>query len=199
MLYNDDVMPKPQSPKFVIHLDLLKPQSNPEKIPVKLIHWLLRTGRFIFILVEAVVLIAFGARFKLDADLASKKESIEQQIPYIESLKSVEILIRQTQLKLESLNSLYQTQADYPQILKKIADQTPAGVKIINLNMEGDVNKTTINLNGQAQTNNDLAIFLGGLKQEKMFSDINITSIGFERGSLIFSLSTQAKSAGRTL
>lgn len=186
-------MPKSSSPRLTIHLDLLKPQSNPEKIFVKLMRWLLRTGRFIFVFVEAVVLVAFIARFKLDADLASKKEAVEQQIPYIESLKNIEILIRQTQLKLSTLNSLHSNYPDYGQILKKIADQTPIGVKIINLNLEKNVAVVTIHLNAQAQSNNDVATFVGGLKQDPQFSDVTISSIGLEKGSLNFSLNAQVK------
>ncbi len=188
-------MPKPSNPKLTIHLDLLKPQSNPEKVFVKLTRWLLSIGRYILILVEALVLIAFIARFKLDADLASQKEAIEQQIPYIESLKPFEILIRQTQFKLATIDTLHKTSADYPQILKKIADQTPAGVKLISLSIERGVAKATIHLNAQAQSNNDLAILLGGLKQDQLFTDVTITSLGFEKGSLIFSLSAQANLA----
>src|SRR5688500_12046830 len=109
-------MPKPESPKLVINLDLLKPQSDPEKILVKFIRWLLKAGRYIFIFVEAIVLIAFITRFKLDEDLASKKEAIEQQIPYIESLKPYEILIRQNQLKLATIDSFYKTYPNYDQI-----------------------------------------------------------------------------------
>ena len=187
-------MSKSQHPKLTIHLDLLKPQSNPEKLPVKLIRWLLSTGRFIFVFVEATVLIAFIARFKLDADLQSNKEAIEQQIPYIESLKPFEILIRQTQFKLSTIDSFYKTYADYPQILKKIAGQTPFGVKIVGLNMEKDVTKVTIHLTAQAQSNNDVAIFLAGLKQDQLFSDVTITGISFEKGSLNFSLSFLTKS-----
>lgn len=186
-------MPKSQNPKLTIRLDLLKPQSNPEKIFVKLIRWLLSSGRFIFIFVEAIVLIAFIGRFKLDADLATNKEAIEQQIPYIESLAPYETLIRQTQFKLGTLNSFYATYADYPQILKKIADQTPFGVKIISINLEKSVSQVTIRLNAQAQSNSDLATFLGGLKQDPLFQDVVITSIGFEKGSLNFSLSFIAK------
>ena len=192
-------MPKQQSPKLIIHLDLLKPQSDPEKILVKLVRWLLSTGRYIFIFVEAIVLIAFVARFKLDEDLASKKEAIEQQIPYIESLKSSEILIRQTQLKLSTIDSFYNTYPDYGQILKRIADQLPAGVKIINLTMETDVTKVVIHLNAVAQNNNDVANFLAGLKQDQLFSEVDTTGIGFDKGSLNFSLTTQAKLGGTNL
>lgn len=189
-------MSKSQKHQLVIHLDLLKPQSNPEKLAVKLIRWLLSTGRYIFIFVEALVLIAFIARFKLDADLAENKEAIEQQSPYIESLKPFEILIRQTQFKLSTIGTFYKTYPDYPQILKEIADQTPAGVKIISLNLESSVSKVTLNLNAQSKTNNDLLIFLNGLNSSKTFSDVTITSIGFEKGNLNFSLSAQVKSAG---
>ncbi|MBI2597390.1 PilN domain-containing protein [Candidatus Daviesbacteria bacterium] len=186
-------MPKPKNPKLTIRLNLLKPQSNPEKLFVKLIKWLLSTGRFIFIFVEALVLLAFIARFKLDADIASTKEDIEQQIPYIESLKPFEILIRQTQLKLSTINSFYVNYPDYSQVMKKVADQTPAGVKIGNLSLEKNINKTTIRLSGVAQNNTDLSVFVGGLKQDQLFVDTTITSIGFEKGNISFSLSFSAK------
>lgn len=189
-------MPKPKNPKLAINLDLLKPQSNPEKIFVKLLRWLLSSGRYIFIFVEALVLLAFIARFKLDADLAANKEAIEQQIPFIESLKPYEYLIRQTQFKLTTINSFRLTYLDYPAVLKKIADQTPDGVKITGLNMEKDVAQIAINLSGQAKNNNDLAVFLAGLKQDRFFENISITSIGFEKGSLNFSLSFGVKSFG---
>ncbi|TSC87559.1 MAG: Uncharacterized protein G01um10147_537 [Microgenomates group bacterium Gr01-1014_7] len=188
-------MPKAKIIKFpAINLDLLRPQSSPEKLFSRLLRWLLSTGRYIFIFVEALVLIVFISRFKLDDDLASKKEAIEQQIPYIESLKPVEILIRQTQLKLSAISSFYSNYADYPQILKRIAAQTPIGVKIISLNLEKNGNKVTVNLNAQAENNNALSTFIQGLKDDQSFSDVAVTSIGFEKGSLNFSVSAQANS-----
>lgn len=186
-------MPKSKSPKLIINLDLLHPQSNPDKLPIKLFHWLLSSGRYIFVFVEALVLIAFGTRFKLDADLASRKEAIEQQIPYIESLKNYEILIRQTQLKLSTINSISLNYADYAQILKKIAEQTPLGVKIISVNLEKNAEKATMKLNASAQNSNDLASFVEGLRQDPAFSEVNIGTLEFEKNSLSFSLTAQAK------
>ena len=186
-------MPKLPKIKLAIHLDLLKPQSKPEQLSLKLVKWLLSSGRYIFIFVEAIVLTAFIVRFKLDADLQTNKEAIEQQIPYIESLKPFEILIRQTQFKLSTIDTFYKTYADYPKVIKIIADQTPGGVKIISLNLEKSIDKITIRLNGQAQNNKDLATFLGGLKQNQSFTDTSITSIGFEKGNLTFSLSSTVK------
>lgn len=188
-------MPKSTKSKLTIHLDLLKPQSNPEKLLVKLIRWLLSTGRFIFVFVEALVLLAFIARFKLDADLQSNKEAIEQQLPYIESLKPFEVLIRQTQFKLTTIDNFYKTYADYGQILQEVAKQTPNGVRITGFNLDRKDSVINISLNAQAQTNNDLVTFFGALKQEQLFPDATITSISFEKGSLIFSMKFTSKLA----
>jgi Tfp pilus assembly protein PilN len=190
---------KPPNQNFVINLDLLKPQSNPEKALVRLIRWLLSSGRYVFIFVEAIVLIAFVARFKLDEDLASKKEAIEQQIPYIQSLKPYEIQIRQTQLKLSTIGSFYGNYPDYVKILKKIADQTPAGVKITSINMEKNASAIGIQLSAQAQNNNDLANFIEGLKQDNSFSDVEVNSVAFDKGTIIFSLTAQTKLGGTSL
>lgn len=185
-------MPKSKT-KISINLDLLKPQSNPEKITVKLIRWLLSTGKFVFIFVEALVLIAFGARFKLDADLAANKEAIEQQIPYIESLKPYETLIKQTQFKLATINAFRVTASDYSSVLKKISNQIPQGVTIVNLNLSKDVNKVTIQINAQAPNNNDLNSFLLGLKSDTFFSNVNLSSIDLDKNSYNFTISANAQ------
>lgn len=181
--------------KPTINLNLLKPQSNPEKLPVKLIHWLLSSGRYIFVLVNALVLIAFIARFKLDADLASKKEAIEEQIPYIESLASYEILIRETQLKLSTIDSIKKSSLDWSAILKKIADQTPLSVKITGINI-GKGSTATVHITGQTQISNDITSFMAGLKEEGTFSEVNLASIGLEQGTIKFTIDATAKLTG---
>ena len=59
--------------KLKIKLNLLHTQGLPEKLPVKFLKWLVNYGRYIVVLVEIIVLVAFVARFKLDADLAEIK------------------------------------------------------------------------------------------------------------------------------
>lgn len=191
-------MPK-STPKLSIHLDLLKPQSNPEKLLVKLIRWLLSTGRYLLIFVEALVLIAFISRFKFDADLADKKEAIESQIAYIEALKSSEILIRQTQLKLSSIAAEKTNSVDYPTIFQKIADQTPLAVKIISLNIGKNIGQGNIQINAEAQSNNDVTSFITGLKEDQIFSDVTLTGIGLEQGVISFSISASSKPKGVSL
>ncbi len=185
-------MPK-DSPKLKIHLDLLHPQSNPEKLPVKFVRWLLSTGRYILIFVEAIVLLAFISRFKLDTDLAERKDTMEQQIPYIESMQPYEILIRQTQLQLSTISNIKASLADYPLILKKIADQTPSRVKLISLNFSKDAGGVTMQINATSQNHNDLTGFVTGLKGDQTFSDVAVTSISLEGELINFTISAKSK------
>lgn len=187
-------MPKFKS-KLAINLNLLKPQSNPEKLPAKLINWLLSSGRYIFVFVEALVLIAFGARFKLDADLAAKKEAIEEKIPYIESLKPYEVVIRQTQLKLSTIDTIKRSSLDWPTVLKKIADQTPLNVKIISINIKKDAGSGSVRITGQTPNGSELTSFITGLKGEKAFSNVNLENVAVEQGVITFTVSVSAKLA----
>lgn len=181
-----------QKSHLSINLDLLKPQSNPEKLPFRFFRWLLSTGRYIFVFVEALVLIAFGARFKLDADLAAKKDAIEQQIPYIESLKLYEILIRNTQLKLSTIGNIKNNSQDWSIILKKIADQTPTNIKITGINIEKGNNNAAIHLTGQTQNSGDLTNFIAGLTQETTFANVNLANVSLEQGVIKFSINASA-------
>lgn len=180
-------MPKSKT-HLRLNLDLLKPQSNPEKLPVKLLRWLLGSGRFIFILVEALVLLAFFTRFKLDADLASRKEAIEEQIPYIESLRPYEMLIRQTQLKLSTIKAFNQNNPDYSGILNKLTEHIPVSVKVNSLSMEKAVNKLIVQINAEAPSNSDLSRFVNNLKQDKYFAEVSLVSVGLEENLLKFTV-----------
>ncbi len=154
-----------------------------------MIRWLFSTGRYILIFVEALVLIAFVTRFKLDADLASNKEAVENQIPYIQSLRPVEVIIRQTQLKLTTIKAFRENAPDYLSILRHISSQTPQGVKILKLDLEKEVGKITVRITGQAQSNSDVTAFVSGLKQDKEFSNVNLTGAGLDQGTIHFSIS----------
>lgn len=177
------------------NIDLLHPQGESQKILVKLLGWLLSSGRYIIIFVEILVLGAFLARFKLDADIASVKEAIDLQIPVIESLKSEEALIRKTHFQLATIKDLHQGGSDYETILTKIANQTPAGVILSNLSFEKDNDKINIKMSGTALNNQELSTFVLGLKQDD-FSEVNLSSVNLERGLVNFSLTASVAQGG---
>lgn len=191
-------MPKKKDSIF-LNLNLLKPQGEPQKIIVKLIGWSLSIGRYIVIFVEILVLAAFLSRFKLDADIQTAKEQIDNQLPFLDSLKSDETLIRQTQLQLANIKSIKQESPDYGLVLKKISDQTPNGVTLENLTVEKTAGKLNISMNGTAQNNNELTTFVLGLKGDPSFVDVNVTNAGLEQNLIHFSLTTSINVQGAKL
>ncbi|MBI2017556.1 PilN domain-containing protein [Candidatus Daviesbacteria bacterium] len=177
-----------KNPKLSIRLDLLHPQGNPQSLTARAVKWLLSSGRYIFIFVEALVLIAFFTRFKLDADLAERKESIEQKVPFIESLKPYETVIRQTQQKILSVKSFYSESPDYAKVLSELANLIPLQVTISNLNMTKDISKVKIQINAASQSNNGLLGFMTALKRSNNFSEVNLSSIGLEANTINFTI-----------
>lgn len=177
-------MAKKDAP-FVLRLNLLKPQGVPEKITIKFIRWLLTVGRFIIVFVEALVLVVFVSRFKFDSELETLKEDTESQIPYIESLKNDEYLIRQTQLQLSTIADKRLNYPNYTSIIKKISGQTPRGIKIVTLNINHEVN---IKISGTATNNTDITSFVSALKADKTFTDVNLVSVGLDQGTTTFTI-----------
>jgi hypothetical protein len=182
-------MPNKHAP-LKLRVDLLHPQSNPEKIYVTFTKWLLSTGRYILVFVELLVLIAFLSRFKLDAEIASTKEAIDNQLPYIESLQAEEVNIRKTQLKLSSIKANGQTNTDYINLLKKISEKVPTDVQITNITLTKDLGKITIQIRGNARNNIDLNSMINAIKTDTSFKEVSLSGVGLDEGLITFSISS---------
>lgn len=169
-------------------LNLLYPQSTPQAIYLKFIKWLLNYGRFIVIIVEIVVVGAFVTRFKLDSDNADLEQKIKNQIPYIQSLKKAETFIRRTQFKLGTIQKVLGDDPDWHILLGHIDQQMPEGVKLQALSFDKQPVSWNFRLSGNAVSNSDLALFLGGLRQDNLVKDLNLVSLSFDKGLIFFSI-----------
>lgn len=183
----------PKKSRIKINLDLLRPQSQPQQIAVKLFRWLLSSGRYLIIGVEIIVLGAFLLRFKLDGDIAATREAIEAQVPFIKSLAADEKLIRLTQFQLTIVKETKQTSSDFPDILSRVAKQTPSGVSLKALSMDSLEGTLNMKLSATATDNSQLASFMAGLKSDQGFSNLNLADVSFEGGNINFSISTTVK------
>lgn len=173
---------------FAIHLNLLHPLGLKEPILARFIRWLLSSGRYIIIAVEAVVLVAFLSRFKFDADLQNTKEEIEAQLPFIHSLKADEALIRRTQLQLSTIKDIRLNSPDLANILSQISAQVPQGVKLTNVSLTAKVGVVEVKISGQSTQNSDITAFLNNLKTNQSFKDLNIGGIGLNHGVVVFTI-----------
>ncbi len=178
----------PKAKRIGVYIDLLKSQVAGERIYFRVLKWLLSTGRFILIAVEFIVLTAFISRFKLDADIAYVKENIESQIPFLESQKQDENLIRQVQMQLLTIKDIRQNSPNFGGIIKNISSQIPQTTKITNINLARDAGKINVKLSGSATNHSDITAFMQGLREYKNFTDVNLANIGFEQGLINFTI-----------
>jgi Tfp pilus assembly protein PilN len=173
-----------------ININLLLPQGSAQKLPVKFLKWLVSYGRFIAIVVEIIVVATFVVRFKLDADLASLKDQINHQVPFIEDKAQDEARIRQFQFKLATIKKTHAAAPDWKSVLENISQQMPSSTKLTTINLDKSSGSTLLfKVSGRSSTSNDLSVLLAGLKQAKSFRNITLTNINFDAGQIVFSIS----------
>lgn len=179
----------PQPTKLRISLNLLHPKEAPTKLPERFLKWLITYGRFIVIFVEIIVVVAFLARFKLDADLDDLKRKINLDLPYVEGLAADEALIKQTQSKLALIDKAYINGDKWQETVVDLSALIPQSIQFISLVLEEkDEQSVTFKISGTTLSNSDLGIFLNNLRKEAAFREINLASIVFDRQQILFTI-----------
>lgn len=165
---------------FKINLLLHKGEQSP--IYAKFIKWLLASGRFIVVFVEILVIAAFVFRYKLDTELLDLQEQIEEQIPYLESLKSDEEQIRKIQFQLNTIKQTHSQNPNYSQSLLQLSKLTPKNITLTNItiNKAKPLSNATLTISGSSPSSLELSAYLKALKNNSNFSEINLTNISFE-------------------
>ncbi len=191
-------MPKNKN-QIRLSIDLLRPQSEPQKIPIRLLHWILSAGRYLIVMVEILVLAAFVSRFKLDNDIVETKDQIDSKAPFIQSLKPDEILIKKLKFQLTTIGDLKGKQKDFADSLNKIAAQTPSGVTLANLTFNHSSSSLVLKITGSAQNNDQLATFIFGLRSDPTFQEVNLASVSLEGGLINFAVDCKLQTSGKNL
>lgn len=170
-------------------INLLVRKGEQLKTPERLIKWVLSSGRFIVVLVELVTIGAFVGRYKLDAELADLQEQIKEKVPYIESLRADETLIRQTQFQISTIKQTKNESPDFVQTVSKIASLTPKNIRIANIALDQTQSfpKTLFTISGTTPSNIELSVFISALQKDPTFADVTLTNISFE-GQTVFTL-----------
>lgn len=176
--------------KSSLKLNLLVHQGNQPRVHERLIRWLLSSGRFLIILVELLVITGFVTRFKFDADLADLHDQIKQQIPYIESLKNQEVLIRQTHLRLAAVSKARIESPNWSEILSIIIKLAPVNINLNNVSLDRSQSfpKISLNLTGRSPSNIELAAFVKALQKDPTFADISLNNVSFDQQQIIFNI-----------
>jgi Tfp pilus assembly protein PilN len=175
-----------------LRLNLLYPQGSEKKFYVNFLHWLVTYGRFIIIVVELVVLVAFGLRFSYDAQLADLKDKIKKQSELLENYIVDEPRIIQLQKKLEFIKKSQASNPNWTLVFTELGNEMPPTVKITSLSIDQDAKAATPNIQfriaAQTASINDLGFFLKNLRGNKTFKEITLQNLSIEQGQVIFNI-----------
>ncbi len=155
-------------------INLLPKEEFGKKPLGKFLVWALGIGRWIVIITELVVILAFLARFKLDRDIANLYDSIRAKQAIITTSASFEEDFRFFQNRLIQINRLTKNQLNPGEIIDAVAAATPPEIALNSLSVE----KQELRLSGLALSETSLKVFTNTLSASSFFSEIALGSVG---------------------
>ena len=169
------------------------PQEGWEKTSFgKFLKWLLNIGRWIVIVTELIVILAFLSRFKLDRDLTNLNETVKQKQAIVNASADFEKEFRFLQKRLSTIEGLKKNQLEVDKILDIFSQVTPAGIQLSNFNFSGE----KISLTAMADSEITFAVFLKNLKQEPKLTNLSlgrVTTGEAQIGQTVFNLTAELK------
>lgn len=169
------------------------PQEEWEKTALgKILIWSLTVGRWIVIITELVVIIAFLSRFKLDRDLTDLNELIKQQQAIIDVSSEFEKEFRFIQKRVSAIENLRQSELKAENIINELAMLIPIDVTLQDIR----VTPKEITLKASSLSESGLSTFIRNLKNSSQFMNVVVTKIAMgeeETVGISFELKTHIK------
>jgi hypothetical protein len=94
----------------------------------RFLKWAVTTGRYIIIVTELVVILAFLSRFKLDEDLRNLNDQINTQVGFLESQEETMNDFLRVQKKLTLVDGMLSTRQDAGAAMDYVSDHLPVDV-----------------------------------------------------------------------
>lgn len=160
--------------KKQLEVNLLPQEEFDSSTKGRILHWLLGAFRYIIIVTELIVVMAFISRFYFDSKLADLNDEIEQKSAYITSQKPLEDNFRQTQTRLNIFGEMSSPSNKVSPILEDVVNRLPSDVSLTQLSID-EKNMALI----QAETLSDLSIqqFLVNLSSSPNFQNVSLTQV----------------------
>ena len=139
--------------------------------------WLLGTFRYIVIVVEIIVIIAFLSRFWLDAKNSDLNDEIKQKQSLIEASASFENEYRDIQNRLEIFTTLTSESYLPSEIIGFIAPQLPPDVFLASIN----IGEKGISISGSSPSERSIAQFIANLESVENFETAILTQLDIDK------------------
>lgn len=145
----------------------------------RFLKWSLTAGRYIIILTELLVIMAFMSRFKLDHDLSDLNDTILGKQALLEASSNTEKVLRLTQARLNFADQKIKSGQNSSETISKITGLIPLGIEFNSLTLVGK--NLTLNMTSSSELS--LGTFIQALSSDKMFKSVDLTSVSSESES----------------
>jgi len=136
----------------------------------KFLNWALTTGRYLVVMTELVVILAFLSRFWFDRALTDLRELRFQKEVTVDGFKDFEKKFLFTQSRLKFVRQTVDSSLHADRELAIINELSPKGVNYNQVQIEQD--RTA--LSGFATSALDFSFLLSGLESQEIFSEISV-------------------------
>ncbi|MEK7127261.1 MAG: PilN domain-containing protein [Patescibacteria group bacterium] len=165
----------------------LLPTEEIEKAPLgKLLKWALTYGRYIVVVTELIVLLAFLSRFKLDRDITDLSEEISRKKNIITAAEPFENKVRQLQNRINKISAIESGSIHPDKTLDYITTVLPLETILDTVTVNGP----KIIISGTTPTEAGLSTVVGAIRQNKNIQSLSVDKISRDASGVItFSLS----------
>ncbi len=154
-------------------VNLLPPSEFESSFWGRFLKWAVTGGRYIIIITELVVILAFLSRFKLDKDISELSEEIQGKVNVLEAELPVETEFREQQRRLAGANEILNSRYQAGMILDKLTEKVSDEVKLSNLDMGRQVIRVEANSLGEQ----GLGQLLSGLSVDPTWKGVELNQI----------------------
>lgn len=135
--------------------------------------WALTAGRYVVIVTELIVIVAFLSRFKLDKDNSDLGDEILGKQRVLEASMDFERDFRYIQSKLTVAGVMAGSQGELGEVVDRIVGKVPSGVKLTRLSAGAGA----INISATADTINVFGEFMKRIANDRAWNLVDLTNV----------------------
>ncbi len=141
----------------------------------KFLKWSLTAGRYIIILTEMVVILAFLSRFKLDKDFQDLNDSISGKKNILEATYQIELDFRGVQNRLAEVKKLLALTPSATALLDALSTEVPAGIAFQSVTMT--LTDRSVAIEASADSEQAFGQYVNSLTNHKIWTESSIGNI----------------------
>jgi hypothetical protein len=154
-------------------INLLPPSEFELSFWGRFLKWAVTTGRYVIIVTELVVIVAFLSRFKLDSDLSGLTDEIRGKKNILDAQTAIEKRFLGIQSRLLFAENIMGQTLGADQEIDAIVKTIPDGIKIVDLNVGKSSDVISVNTVGDI----DLGIMLSQMSKMGRWKSVDVSGL----------------------